>query len=609
MAVHDPLAGAPPPRSSLLGRAARFLAACYVSLVLAANVGGFAWPFLGVAGGAIAAFLALVLAAWFLRRWLAVPGLRLAFWLLFAAHLAFWSVSGVLHTSFRDAGAVTAATRISWDGAPQAFLAGVGDAPFDVKDGDPIAGFGKGARRAAWPHAAGIGPVGRLSMDLMSHRGDDGAARVPMLAAGHVGPERLGARALVLRPSDGRSPPLAVCRLDLVVSDARVHAAVVARVRDLGYVSDGVLLPATHTHSGPGGYCETRLACLVGTDHHDPRAFDRVVAAAATAIRRAHEAAAPAKIGFARAHDRDAAGRPLLARNRRGGEANADRIDDEVLGVRVDAADGSRRIALLLNYAVHPTWHGPRHLEFSGDLASALEATSAIGDGAAVLFVNGAVGDAGPRAPAGGLAAFAGAVGPALRDPRSSPLLHVVAATVRRDLGSPWSYECAEREGRRRFADVAASPFGRSAGSVASNVLALPINAALWGTTLDDLRVGFTFDGDWGAVVGLDEYLDHTSFPFGAVRLTTPEATAAILWTPGEATHAVGLAMKAEAKARGLDPVLVFGLTNDAMAYCATPEEYYEGGYEAQSTLFGPETSLRVREAVSAALDAVAAPR
>src|SRR5204862_4509679 len=89
-------------------------------------------------------------------------------------------------------------------------------------------------------------------------------------------------------------------------------------------------------------------------------------------------------------------GRPALAENR-AQDATPDRIDPEVLGIRLDARRGSKRIALLLAYGVHPTRFKPKEVRFSQDVTGAIERSAAIADGATVVFVNGAVGDVKPR--------------------------------------------------------------------------------------------------------------------------------------------------------------------------------------------------------------------
>ena len=52
----------------------------------------------------------------------------------------------------------------------------------------------------------------------------------------------------------------------LAAEDAAAHARVVELVADLGFEAPGVLLAATHTHSGVGCYLRSRFAQLVRDD-------------------------------------------------------------------------------------------------------------------------------------------------------------------------------------------------------------------------------------------------------------------------------------------------------------------------------------------------------
>ena len=376
--------------------------------------------------------------------------------------------------------------------------------------------------------------------------------------------------------------------------DARIRDAVLVRVGDLGFVEDTLLLAATHTHSGPGGFSKTCLACALAVDHYRPEAFERVVAAAVSAIRAAHAAAVPARIGYVRARDQGPDGRPVLAKNR-AQEADRDRVDREVLGIRLDAADGERRIALVLNYAVHPTWARPKDTRFSPDVAGALEASAEIGSGAPVMFVNGAEGDVSPRTgtkpgdrdEAAVLSAFERAAGKDLAPRGTAENLRVTAATVRRDLGSarfvvPFA---GEREG---FLATADHPFGSGLVNGVGNALCLPVNVLLWSAGISDARLAASPRGSVGLFAALEPDIETRHWPFGAVRLETDAGAVAIVAVPGELTTAVGERAKESARLRGAHRAFVFGLCGDHFAYCATPEECAQDTYEGRATLFGP---------------------
>jgi hypothetical protein len=231
--------------------------------------------------------------------------------------------------------------------------------------------------------------------------------------------------------------------------------------------------------------------------------------------------------------------------------------------------------------------------------------------------VNGALGDVAPRQDAwqGRLtdprllaAAFAERVATDLAAGPALESLEVRAARVTRDLGSPHVF--AATGSRTRFDDrVAESAVGDDLGSVAANLIALPVNVLPWCVGLSEARVGFSFEGTAGIAVNLDSSVGRPRRAFGAVVLRTRGAAGesgeerALLWLPGEATSALGTRWRDRAGSSGGIPFL-FGLTNGSMAYLADEDEYERGGYAAVLTLYGRHAAARVEEALFAALDA-----
>ena len=112
------------------------------------------------------------------------------------------------------------------------------------------------------------------------------------------------------------------------------------------------------------------------------------------------------------------------------------------------------------------------------------------------------------------------------------------------------------------------------------------------------MTLGLRFD--------LSSYTRTNTFRYHAIHLRTEaDEDIALVTVPGEALHAVGERIKADAAARGADQTFFLGLANGALSYIAGPEEYYRGGYEAMATVFGPETGPRSEEAVASCLEAV----
>lgn len=488
------------------------------------------------------------------------------------------------------------------------FLAGYADVPFTPPKGYPLGGYGGGARREEFPLWLGIGWPGRLALAAHLAWHEEGPEPADLLVGATGAHDEVSARAVVLRP-EGQAP-LAIVRLDAIGTTAELHDRVVAGVRDLGYAPERVLLCATHTHSGPGSFFRAPFACLVGTDVFRPEIEARMAEAAIAAVRQAHERARPATLSLARARDRGPDGRPLLAKNRRSGrfreEISPDDVDDEVHLLLLREKEGGAPLALLLNYAVHPTVLGTDNLGFSGDLGHGLEEGLAARLGAPALFLNGAEGDVGPRSlsQAGGLLrcrelgeAFAALVLPALEGAPAQERIAIGAAWGEQDMGDPWTCLAA---GRARFLD---GDQGLAAWLTAP--LALPGNALLWLLGFTDLRLALTWNLAAGVVLDLDGLLHRTTTRVAGVRLRAGEEDLALLTLPGEPTHDVGQALKAQATERGATRVLVLGLALDHLGYLASEQEYRRGGYEAWSTLFGPGAAARLLAAQATILDAL----
>lgn len=215
--------------------------------------------------------------------------------------------------------------------------AGAGEAIFDLPADTPIAGFA----RLAWESEGVRDPV--------------------------------GARALVLEAPGCR---LAVVSADLLLVTDTLEALVGARVQDLGL--NGLVLAATHTHAGPGGYWRNVLGEHVGTAPFDPEVRDAVVTGIAEAIRRAAGALGPVELSVA--HGR---AEPLV-QNRDGGAKEAR------LGAFRLARKTGEPVAELDVFAAHPTLLGKKNRRISGDWVGRFVRD---GDRGLRLFLQGAVGD------------------------------------------------------------------------------------------------------------------------------------------------------------------------------------------------------------------------
>jgi neutral/alkaline ceramidase-like enzyme len=183
----------------------------------------------------------------------------------------------------------------------------------------------------------------------------------------------VGARALVLATPGCK---VALVSADVLLVPEALEAAIRDRVADLGL--DGLVVAATHTHAGPGGYWELWAGERLATGPYDPGIRDAIAAAAAAAIRRAHDALAPARVSVTRG------AAPGLARSRSGGAE-----DGRLAVLRVDR-EGGAPVAEVAVFAAHPTILGGGNRRISADWPGRFAADGRRGTR---LLLQGAIGD------------------------------------------------------------------------------------------------------------------------------------------------------------------------------------------------------------------------
>ena len=183
---------------------------------------------------------------------------------------------------------------------------------------------------------------------------------------------RLWSRAFII--GDGERRVVYVCA-DLCMIYQAVKQAVADRVgKDAvlreHYNDKNILISATHTHSGPGGYSHHFLYNLT-TKGFIPQNFDAIVDGIFQSIKRAHANIEPARIymargeldgyGFNRA-TRPYAMNPATERERYGSD-----LDKEMTLLKFVAEDNNRELGMINWLGVHPTSIGPANRLIGGD--------------------------------------------------------------------------------------------------------------------------------------------------------------------------------------------------------------------------------------------------
>ncbi len=273
--------------------------------------------------------------------------------------------------------------------------------------------------------AAGTGPLeagaAAVLFDLPAGVPIGGFARLSYGSEGIRDP--VGARALVLSAPGCR---VALASAEILLVPEALEEAVLARVSDLRLT--GVVLGATHTHAGPGGYWEHPIGERIATGPYDPRVRDAIAGAIAAAIRKAVEGLGPARVSVAEGAAED------LARSRSAPPGAPE--EARLTVVRVDRPDGAP-VAEVAVFAAHPTILGKSNRRISGDWPGRFLAEGT--HGTRLLF-QGAIGDQSVAVSSGTPEAFAAALSSrvdALRGPAPDPAPALAYAEVEVGLPSP----------------------------------------------------------------------------------------------------------------------------------------------------------------------------
>jgi hypothetical protein len=381
---------------------------------------------------------------------------------------------------------------------PIELSAGFGVAPLPVPEGGPMAGYGGLRNRTA---------------------------------TGVLDPPE--ARALVLE-SDGLR--VAIVALDVLIARPRLREALLTRVAGLGV--DALVLVATHTHSGPGGYEPGWLAGRVTGASHEPGAAERLGGAAALAVELAVGSLSPARAAAELA-------RVELAENRR----FADGPSETALPLlRVDFSDGSDPVVLFA-FGAHPTVLSNRSRDYSADYVGAARERLSLA-GWRPIFIPGPLGDQQPTS----------------------------------QLGPLWPDELeSQREQAREIGE-------RLAGAVLAGIAELEPSrpsalsaAERWVEVPDSGLRRFCALWWFSPLVrrGLSRFLSP-QVPFVAVRVDD----VLLLALPAEPASSVGNALRAGVRRASVPFVIAHA--NDWMGYAVSSEEYARGGYEACMSFFGP---------------------
>jgi len=338
------------------------------------------------------------------------------------------------------------------------------------------------------------------------------------------------ARALIV---DNGTEKIALVSVDHLGFD---HG-MVERIKNLASTAthilpDHIYVMSSHTHSGGGAFMEM-LPLLANSlaGKFDPKTRSFYEQRTADAIIAADKTLKPARIAIGSGEARG------ISRFRSSWPPNGP-VDPEVGVIRIDSVATGKPMAVLMNFAAHPTVLGADNMTFSADFVgyarNALE--KMIGGDALAIFANGAQGTIAPRP-------FQG--------------------------DDPW--QRAENVG----AILAAEAF----------------KILLMIKPQDSVDIRLVRTQLTLKIVPTSVFPPGMSYPpsyeteMSAIAFDNRVAFVAI---PGELGSILNLQVKERGKLLGFEKTFLLGLTNDALGYIITEDEYRHKTYESTISLFGP---------------------
>jgi neutral ceramidase len=441
---------------------------------------------------------------------------------------------------------------------------------------------------------------------------------------------RLYATALVLMDSSS-GDKIALVTCDLLAVTQGLRAEVLEKIGGRGFEDRNVLLCATHTHSGPGGY-SLYLVYNFGIGLR-PSVFHFIAGQIGRAICEADDAKAPAAIAFGstplygltrnRSIEAHLADHGLDLEPGRGSpemdpEGPSHPVDTSMRALRIDRLDGAvcRPMGLVANFGIHGTLLKHDNHLYSGDvhgvavqlleaMVQGEKASQAGGNAFLCAYSNSAQGDISPCIRDG----YRGLGYNSYSDTEISARGQAQAMAELFDaLGGSLSTHARLETGFAfvRLDDQRISGTDRSTSPYAGFGFPM-IGGAEDGPTLfhDLLRTegarSPSDDPDQGDKIVLFKAYPGLLVPSVAPLQIVRIGSVVLAAVPGEPTielgRRIGKAIRERLRPSGVQDVWIVGLANEYVDYFTTPEEYRMQHYEGGSTLYGPQTGpLLVQE-------------
>lgn len=452
-----------------------------------------------------------------------------------------------------------------------------------------------------------------------------GWTRADRLAEGQQ--SRLSAKALVLEQG-GRKVALVAVELFMVPGGLQQHVA--EAVADRGFTTANVLMGATHTHAGPGGFSNyatlntaapnatmlltdiSSLSLLLDPVKADRQLYTFLVSQIAAAIRQADDDLKPAVAGWgeqellgvtrnrsleAHLNDHGIKKRPGQGSPADDPDGATHTIDPSVDVLRVDQIVDGRRVPIgaWSQFANHGTvvkseiraYSGDHHATATRVFEREVRKEGGVPDGEAVVNVYGN-GDEGDQSAGLDHTGPAGAneVGAAEAQSMLAAWRQAGAAmSSELPVDVRWTQTCfcGQWVEGGRVADRAFPGLPFLTGSEEGRGPLYDVTKQSYEGVMSDRTL---YPGHWHKVI-----VPVGSFPKSVPLMVVRVGDRMIASLPGEPTKEAGARVKRDvllaSSAAGVRKVVISGLTNEYINYITTPEEYDMQHYEGGSTVYG----------------------
>lgn len=450
---------------------------------------------------------------------------------------------------------------------------------------------------------------------------------------------RLYARAWYLEDAQGAR--LALVQCDLGAISALLHLQVArAIVQETGISVDRLLLSATHTHAGPGGYFGDVFANHWGASRpgYEPRLVTFLTQRIAEAVLTAYRSRLPARLAIAQSQVYGlTTNRSLVAYTANPARQVADATLSTVLPqyLAVDPTLTLLRIDRLIdgkfqpsgawsNFAIHGTALPPSNDLYSGDVHAAaarglewaIQRHYRVTGAVIHALTNGSVGDVAPVVAAPD-AEEAEQLGIALAA-RAFELFQQLDGQLTDQVQLSHHYEEISLRTPRSVDDLPVCPQALLGAPVLggseegrTTMYGMPLGA-YEGARLETPSGCQTWKRP---ALGPLQGLQHaTDFPRTLALQVLRIHTLLLLAVPGELTTDMGRRVKevalqvAQSHQPGVTQVAIVGLANQYAGYFTTPEEYALQHYEGALTLHGPASGLLILSRFIRLLEQMATP-